>query len=687
MAGTEEDQNNGNKGGLSELVDKVNEADTTKLENGKEVYGVGNVRVSISDKDAADFVTGLEQNPTVDPHQEALDRNIEANKGIINTVPMSDTAKDFFNRQIAPNLEKEQQTPSVRSASEIAGSKEGGVIEQKIRQENTEPEDPKPDTSESISLRTAKEIAMDGKSVIEQKLNEPTNNTKNESPQPYIPEGNSLRTAKEIAMSREGVIDKKYSKTPTSSETPVKVESTKDKEGKSELPITVRLNQINNTLESLNTLRAKSPEDPDLRYQVDRLLTNLSVTAGAMVNEIDSKQTQTPKTVENNNSAIIPITPQPSIAEGDVVNPTEEDNSNPNPEVELTPEQTSQILGKRIEELEGIDRTQRNLTDDEIIELFRLEKEKTRIDEALGRVEQERQEKLNKRMKWVKLVSGAAGAGLAIAIPGVSTVAAIAASVGGRMIGKNLRKWSNNLRKKSSDLKYEDPRGKTSEEIAEMKAKQERNEKWADRLEYAASAVTAFGTGFSLGELAQGIFGAAQQALGGSKAVAEGSSSVGNSAQNVPSGGASSGTSSLGASSDAGIGNTASQATEAVSRASISPSETGLIQNGRVNLPGSSWDGNLAGGPTGTMPGGEYANINYPGGRYNMAPFQFNKDIADAGLRVTDLTDKMGTGGVHRLIFRYLENIQNGIMNPDLKTVLGSMTDTPGASDVLNMIQ
>jgi hypothetical protein len=70
-----------------------------------------------------------------------------------------------------------------------------------------------------------------------------------------------------------------------------------------------------------------------------------------------------------------------------------------------------------------------------------------------------------------------------------------------------------------------------------------------------------------------------------------------------------------------------------------------------------------------------------------MAPVQLNKDLAEAGLRVTDLPDKMGTGGVHQLLNGYHENIQKGVMNPNLKDVLGSMTDVLVASDVLSMIK
>ena len=122
-----------------------------------------------------------------------------------------------------------------------------------------------------------------------------------------------------------------------------------------------------------------------------------------------------------------------------------------------------------------------------------------------------------------------------------------------------------------------------------------------------------------------------------------------------------------------------------ISRSSISPTDTGLVQNGRVNLPGSAWDGNLAGSPTGTLPGGELLSSNFTGGQYDMAAYHLNKDLAEAGLRVSDLTSKMGTEGVHRLLNGYLNAIRGGTSNPVLRSVLESSNIT-GASDVLSMI-
>ncbi len=116
----------------------------------------------------------------------------------------------------------------------------------------------------------------------------------------------------------------------------------------------------------------------------------------------------------------------------------------------------------------------------------------------------------------------------------------------------------------------------------------------------------------------------------------------------------------------------------------INPSETGLIQNGRVNLPGSAWNGNLAGSPGEGV--SDLLSSSFAGGQTNMAAFQLNSDLAQAGLKLSDVTGKMGTGGVHQLLNGYFNAIRSGVANPTLETILNS-TNVQGASEVLSMIK
>ena len=108
-----------------------------------------------------------------------------------------------------------------------------------------------------------------------------------------------------------------------------------------------------------------------------------------------------------------------------------------------------------------------------------------------------------------------------------------------------------------------------------------------------------------------------------------------------------------------------------------------MITNGRVNLPGSAWNGNLAGNPV--EGANELISSSFTGGQTNMAAFHLNKDLAEVGLKLSDLTGKMGTEGVHKLLNGYFNAIRGGTANPALKTILQSSNIT-GASDILSML-
>jgi hypothetical protein len=65
--------------------------------------------------------------------------------------------------------------------------------------------------------------------------------------------------------------------------------------------------------------------------------------------------------------------------------------------------------------------------------------------------------------------------------------------------------------------------------------------------------------------------------------------------------------------------------------------DLGLVVDGRIHLPGSAWDGNLANGPAGTLSGGEWNPSNYTGGVHEMAAYQLNKDLGAMGLDIINL--------------------------------------------------
>jgi len=110
-----------------------------------------------------------------------------------------------------------------------------------------------------------------------------------------------------------------------------------------------------------------------------------------------------------------------------------------------------------------------------------------------------------------------------------------------------------------------------------------------------------------------------------------------------------------------------------------------LIHDGRVDLPGSAWDGNLAGGPAqDTLPGGASNFSNFNGGQTEMAAHQLGEDLASGG--VTDeLLGNLTTYEKHRLLTEYWNTIRAGNPNPELISILKSM-GTEGAQKLLTAL-
>jgi hypothetical protein len=80
-----------------------------------------------------------------------------------------------------------------------------------------------------------------------------------------------------------------------------------------------------------------------------------------------------------------------------------------------------------------------------------------------------------------------------------------------------------------------------------------------------------------------------------------------------------------------------------------------LLQNGRVHLPGSAWDGNLATPPTGNLPGGEFVSSNFVGGATNMGAF--NLENALQTYKVSrNAIDTLGPQRTHQLLNLFQAN-------------------------------
>jgi len=110
-----------------------------------------------------------------------------------------------------------------------------------------------------------------------------------------------------------------------------------------------------------------------------------------------------------------------------------------------------------------------------------------------------------------------------------------------------------------------------------------------------------------------------------------------------------------------------------------------LVSNGRVNLPGSAWNGNLAGDSVGTLQGGALNHSNYTGGVYEMAPNLAEQALKQAGITRNVLLDNLGTDGTHRLLYNFVTEIQSGNANPTLTSVLSKMQGE-GVENLLKII-
>lgn len=133
---------------------------------------------------------------------------------------------------------------------------------------------------------------------------------------------------------------------------------------------------------------------------------------------------------------------------------------------------------------------------------------------------QESRRNRERKEKIIKIVAGVAGGAIALASPPVSIAAVIGVTVGGRLLGKGLKKWSEKLRSKSNSMKYEDRGNKTAAELYELDKEIQRKEWWADRLGEASAVTLGGSAGYGLGKAIQNIFG--WEGIGGGNTPPEG---------------------------------------------------------------------------------------------------------------------------------------------------------------------
>lgn len=105
-----------------------------------------------------------------------------------------------------------------------------------------------------------------------------------------------------------------------------------------------------------------------------------------------------------------------------------------------------------------------------------------------------------------------------------------------------------------------------------------------------------------------------------------------------------------------------------------------LVKGGRVELPGSAWDGNLATKPLGNLSNGALNSSNFTGGATNMGAFNLESALQSNGVTETLLRNNLQTPEIHRLLNIFVSN-----PSTDLSTALQSL-NSEGAKTILEAI-
>lgn len=331
-------------------------------------------------------------------------------------------------------------------------------------------------------------------------------------------------------------------------------------------------------------------------------------------------------------------------------------------ELRNTPEQRVNDLDREVNDLLN-GRRPSELSDQERLRYYDLDSRRRalRTELNLQAVETERQRKRKER--WIKVGALVVGIGAGVvAAPAVSIAAVVAVTLGGRVGGALARAGEKKLRQRAEQLKYTNRSTMNVRELENLDKRQRRNEWWANRLGEVASVVTWGSAGFGIGVAAHALFTSMT------------------SQANVPTGEV----------SDSITGQGDSITGQPRGDGILRPEASGdgiLVRNGRVDLPGSAWDGNLGGAPAqDTLPGGALNHSNFTGGIHEMAPYQADLDLASAGLTRQQVLDNLGTTGAHQLENAYLNAIRSGNTDPNLIDILTKM-GSEGAKNLLSLIQ
>lgn len=431
-------------------------------------------------------------------------------------------------------------------------------------------------------------------------------------------------------------------------------------------------NQLTTLMEQINSehedVTNPQPENLDQEPLITPPPTPIEATPEVIVNEPPQETTPTQEPViidgEFQGEPVTPPT-QEATAQGSDARVAALEAQLRELRGENTPEQRSAALAAEILKLEEKLQEEGSLTDAEKVRYIELTMEKKDIDKGLVQAGIENNKSTERKEKLIKRIAFVAGAGLALATPAVGVAAIVAVTLGGRFVGNTVKKASNNLMSKSTSLKYESRKEKTLQELNELDKKIKRNEWWSKRLGEASAVIIGGSTGYGIGSTFQSIFG-----WGASSAsVAPDTNSP------------------IDLTSQTSVSHS-----PVVPEGSIElPTGTGgaetlnegvLVNNGRIDLPGSAWNGNLAQtNAQDVLQGGALNPSNYTGGIHEMAPNFLERDLIANGITRPELMNNLDTSQIHQLLNRYFSAVQGGNTQPDLAQILESIK--PGVSEAL----
>ncbi len=670
-------------GDIEDFKEKVQGSDYDNMKNGHEIYNSPNgMRFNIKDQEGAELVAGKAPS-----HDDALKTNEQANNGMNVLQPMSEGGQDFFDREqgIADNAKKDAAHQEALDSN--AKANEGTNVLQPMSEGAQDFFDREQGIADNAKKDAAHQEALDSNA----KANEGTNVL-----QPMSP------NAQDFFSREQGLVDeakllneesKEFVENRLEDLDPEKPEVNED-------PVIERLKSENTKLKAM--LEENKKYIGDLKADVTKLSNELTLLMEQINSEgennspseeilsTDDVLSVEGEVIGNETKKEIPLPTEPNIINGQfeeepVTPPTQEANVQSTQQSsegsdarvaeleaqlrelrgENTPEQRSAALAAEILKLEEKLQEEGSLTDAEKVRYIELTMEKKDIDKGLVQAGIENNKSTERKEKLIKRIAFVAGAGLALATPAVGVAAIVAVTLGGRFVGNTVKKASNNLMSKSTSLKYESRKEKTLQELNELDKKIKRNEWWSKRLGEASAVIIGGSTGYGIGSTFQSIFG-----WGASSAsVAPDTNSP------------------IDLTSQTSVSHS-----PVVPEGSIElPTGTGgaetlnegvLVNNGRIDLPGSAWNGNLAQtNAQDVLQGGALNPSNYTGGIHEMAPNFLERDLIANGITRPELMNNLDTSQIHQLLNRYFSAVQGGNTQPDLAQILESIK--PGVSEAL----